>query len=197
MTNAIRAYDHNYNNDHKKISDFIRNEYKAYSANALEPALLDNLFKHALQMTAYEHSGAIYNTDLYQYLATECEPVTVEQMNAYNELNNDYDSWIYSMDELEEVLHDESPITIAKMVQYGDFNINDDYFSFNGYGNLVSFNHYTFMSETENGNDIKAALIENNRLEYFTDTDQETIETALEYKDLIIDTALYMVSLGY
>ena len=193
MTNAIRAYDHNYNNDHKKILDFIRKE----SPLTMPPALVNEIFNHAFQLTAYEKNSCITDTDLYMYLATECEPVTVEQMNAYNELNNDYDSWIYSIDELKEVLHDESPITIAKMVQYGDFNINDDYFSFNGYGNLVSFNHYTFMSETENGNDIKAALIENNRLEYFTDTDQETIETALEYKDLIIDTALYMVSLGY
>ncbi len=193
MTNAIRAYDHNYNDDHKKITDFIREN----GSLTMPPALVNEIFNHAFQLTAYEKNGCITDTDLYSYLATECEPVTVEQMNAYYELNNDYDSYIYNMDELEEVLHDESPVTIAKMIQYGDFNINDDYFTFNGYGNLKSFNHYEFMSETENGNDIKAALIENNRLEYFTENDAEMIRETLKYKDLIIDTALYMVSLGY
>lgn len=181
------------NYDHKKILNFIRENSPLDMTNAL----VNQIFDHAFQLTAYERYGSISETDMYQYLATECEPVTVEQMNAYYELNNDYDSWIYSMNEFNDIMNGIEPYEISRMVWNGTFSPNDDYFSFDGYGNLVSFDHYHFMSETENGNDIKAALIENNRLEYFTEQDQETIETALEYKELIIDTALYMVSLGY
>lgn len=48
------------------------------------------------------------------------------------------DEMIYSMDEFNEILREEQPSGIVCMIQYGDFNINDDWFMFNGYGNLKS-----------------------------------------------------------
>lgn len=185
------------NYDHKKILDFIKTEFPAYSANVLDTALRNTIYDHAFQLTAYEKNGCISETDMFHYLAVECEPVTVEQMNAYHELNNDYDSWIYGMDEFNEVMHDIKPDDIACKIQFGEFSIYDDYFSFDGYGNLVSMDDYTFRNETDNGDDIKAALIENNYLESFPESDVSMIRKTLKYKDIIIDTALYMVSLGY
>ena len=181
------------NSDHKKILDFIKENGSLTMTNTL----VNNLFKHAFMMTQYEKNGCISETDMFHYLATECEPVTVEQVNAYNELNNDYDSWIYNMDEFNEIMQGIQPERIAFMIHHGDFNPYDDYFSFDGYGNLVSMDDYTFRNETENGDDIKAALIENNYLESFPETDVSMIRETLKYKDIIIDTALYMVSLGY
>lgn len=186
------THDH-VNHEHTQILDFIRENSPLDTTNTL----VNQIFENAYQLTAYERNGCIFETDLFHYLATECEPVTVDQMNAYNELNNDYDNWIYSMDEFNEVMYDTKPEKIAFMIHHGNFNPYDDYFSFDGYGNLKTFNHYQFMDETENGAEIKAALIENNMLEYFTDTDQNMILDTLQYKDIIIDTALYMVSLGY
>ena len=48
------------------------------------------------------------------------------------------DEMVYSMDEFDELLRYECPSRIANMVQYGEFNGNDDWFMFNGYGNLKS-----------------------------------------------------------
>jgi hypothetical protein len=40
----------------------------------------------------------------------------------------------------DDLFGDMSPLDIVRRVQYGDFRPDDDYFAFNGYGNLVSFN---------------------------------------------------------
>ncbi len=61
-----------------------------------------------------------------------------EKLYLHNEVDG-YDS-IYSMDELDELLCNDSPLHIAEMACYGDFNPNDEFFNFNGYGNLNSFN---------------------------------------------------------
>jgi hypothetical protein len=40
----------------------------------------------------------------------------------------------------DDLFGDMSPLAIVRRVKYGDFRPDDDYFAFNGYGNLVSFN---------------------------------------------------------
>ena len=195
MTNAIKAYDHNYNDDHKKISDFIRNEYKTYSANVLEPALLDDLFKHALMMTQYEKNGCIADTDLYFYLASECDDLDIAAYNEWTLESHDPDSYIYSMSEFNEVMSAFEPERIADMCYYGDYNPTAEWFTFDGYGNIKCISKYD--EPCWDPDELKEYYIENDNLYYFNDEDRETIKTAMEYKELIIDTALYMVSLGY
>jgi hypothetical protein len=61
------------------------------------------------------------------------------------EVCEELDSWdgflgddrCYSMDEIDEILGDIKPSELLNMVS-SDFDFNDDYFYFNGYGNLKS-----------------------------------------------------------
>lgn len=57
-------------------------------------------------------------------------------MSAHNE-SNPYSN-IYHMDELDDILSGTSPSEVARLIFFGDFNPNHDYFTFNGYGNLES-----------------------------------------------------------
>ena len=70
----------------------------------------------------------------------------------FNDLMDDlgyYDNWIYSMDEFDDLIS-ESAYDAIRMAFYGErfnfkhdsFNPNDEYFTFNGYGNLVSIPDY-------------------------------------------------------
>lgn len=55
---------------------------------------------------------------------------------------NDVDSIIYNntYEELNEFFRASPPGEIIRMVYYGSYRFYDDYFSLNGYGNLISFN---------------------------------------------------------
>lgn len=187
---TVNTYNH-VNHDHKKILDFIRKESPLDMSNAL----LDNLFKHAFMLTQYEKNGCIYETDLYFYLASESEDLGIDAYNEWTIENHDPDSYIYSMSEFNEVMSVFEPERIADMCYYGDYSPTADYFTFDGYGNIKCIHEYD--EPPYDPEELKEYFIENNRLEYFSDEDQETIETALEYKDIIIETALFMVSLGY
>lgn len=61
--------------------------------------------------------------------------------NEYCDNNNDPDNHIYFMEEFEEILANVEKMELLRMVFYGNFNPNDDYFAFNGYGNLISFGY--------------------------------------------------------
>lgn len=61
----------------------------------------------------------------------------------------------YDMDSLEEILYGTETRDLIQMVQYGDFNIHDGYFRFNGYGNLESLTYYQYEVELlENEDEI-------------------------------------------
>ena len=60
--------------------------------------------------------------------------------NTYCDAANCMDDCIYSMDELEEVLDGVDKWELIRMVQFGDFDCTKDFWNFNGYGNLVSYN---------------------------------------------------------
>lgn len=74
----------------------------------------------------------------------------VERINDYLEslldssliaIWNEYcenDDCVYSMDEIDEMLSGMTASEILRASYYGDINPNDDYFKFNGLGNLVS-----------------------------------------------------------
>ena len=52
------------------------------------------------------------------------------------------DDYIYFMDSFDEIMDGMTPWEIARAAFYGNrFNPCDDYFYFNGYGNLESFAH--------------------------------------------------------
>ena len=57
------------------------------------------------------------------------------------------------MDEFDELMSNSKPTELAQMIQYGDFNINDDWFGFDGYGNLVSYSDSELDDEIEDCKD--------------------------------------------
>ena len=50
-------------------------------------------------------------------------------------------------DDFNELMGDNEPLWITQRVFYGDFNPNHDYFGFDGYGNLVSYDVFDFAQE--------------------------------------------------
>ena len=53
---------------------------------------------------------------------------------------------VYSMDEFDNIIGclDLSPTELIDKVLYGDFTTNNDYFTFDGLGNLVSYSEYEY-----------------------------------------------------
>ena len=68
----------------------------------------------------------------------------VSQINGYDESLDEL--YVYSMCEFDDVIEcsDLSPTELIDKVQYGDFTTNNDYFTFDGLGNLVSYSEYEY-----------------------------------------------------
>lgn len=58
--------------------------------------------------------------------------------NNYIDAVRAYDDQIFEMDMLDDVCDGHDAYWLACRVYYGEFNPNDDYFKFDGYGNLES-----------------------------------------------------------
>ncbi|KAA9290010.1 MULTISPECIES: antirestriction protein ArdA [Aerococcus] len=73
-----------------------------------------------------------------------CELEDIEEYELLEQYFEEYpDDRLYDMDELDEILYEFTPMDIVRMVHFGDFNFNDDYFTFDGYGNLESVSSYS------------------------------------------------------
>ena len=59
--------------------------------------------------------------------------------NAYCDAANCVDECIYAMDELEEVLDCVDKWELVRMIRFGNFDFAKEFWGFNGYGNLVSY----------------------------------------------------------
>jgi hypothetical protein len=87
-------------------------------------------------MTLQERREYIYNAMLDMIKADSDLLVEVcEELDGWDGFLGD--DRCYSMDEIDEILGDRKPSELLNMVS-SDFNYNDDYFYFNGYGNLES-----------------------------------------------------------
>ena len=64
----------------------------------------------------------------------------VELHNTYCDAANYMDDCIYSMDEMEEILDGVDKRELVRMIRFGDFDFMKEFWGFNGYGNLVSYN---------------------------------------------------------
>ena len=60
--------------------------------------------------------------------------------NTYCDAANYMDDCIYTMDEMEEILDGVDKWELVRMIRFGDFDFTKDFWGFNGYGNLVSYN---------------------------------------------------------
>ena len=68
-------------------------------------------------------------------------------MNFYD--GNFEESTYYDMDSFDEVMLNYTPSEIARMIHSGEFNPNDDYFRFDGYGNLESLDWQEISDKAE------------------------------------------------
>ena len=51
---------------------------------------------------------------------------------------------IYCMDEFEDVFRDYTPTQLATIIHFGEYNPSDDYFTFDGYGNIKTLNEFEY-----------------------------------------------------
>lgn len=77
---------------------------------------------------------------LIEYINVAAVDKQIAIHNAYCNAASSTDDYIYTMDELEEVLCDVEKWQLVDMLRFGDFDFMKDFWSFNGYGNLVAFN---------------------------------------------------------
>ena len=63
--------------------------------------------------------------------------------NEYCYETNDYDDEIIEMERFDEICEGMTPSDIARSIFYGDFNLNHEYFHYDGYGNFESTNYPT------------------------------------------------------
>ena len=88
----------------------------------------------------------------------------VQELNGWNGCLEYLDFWENDEEFFETYF--ESKIEIARAICYGDYNYNDDYVRFNGYGILESFSEYDMIEKLKDDID-------------------EIVENLIEYKDYI------------
>ena len=64
----------------------------------------------------------------------------IELHNSYCDAANCMDDCIYAMDDMEEILDGVDKWELIRMIRFGNFDFMKEFWGFNGYGNLVSYN---------------------------------------------------------
>ena len=57
------------------------------------------------------------------------------------ESTSDPENEIHGTDDFDELFNGQSPMTVARMVEYGYFNSRDEYFTFDRYGSIVTISY--------------------------------------------------------
>ena len=120
----------------------------------------------ALLLTAYESCGSV---GYHEFVKMLCDEITVD-----DEMLSEYMSYLaengyeYYYSDLDEMLCGMNPTEVAKAVYFGDIKSwNDDYFYFNGYGNIASISEYELKKQCANDNDFMQWYITENMLDDF------------------------------
>ena len=103
-------------------------------------------------------------------LLNEIKGLLLNDFNTLEDAVRELNSWNACLDYLEVYSNDEeffemffegNPMEVARAIYYGDYNYNDEYIKFNGYGNLESFSEYDYKELLEeNIEEITENLIE-------------------------------------
>ena len=84
----------------------------------------------------------------------------VRELNSWNACL-DYLDVYNNDDEFFDMFFEGRPAEVARAIYYGDFNYNDEYIKFNGYGNLKTLSEYDYEEMLEeNIEEITENLIE-------------------------------------
>ena len=96
--------------------------------------------------------------------------------NTYCDAANCMDDCIYSMDDMEEVLYGVDKWELVRMIQFGDFDCTKDFWGFNGYGNLVSYNAWElpiYASDIADYVLLRGDSLSNDEIQYILEEDEE------------------------
>ena len=103
-------------------------------------------------------------------LLNEIKGLLLNDFNTLEDVVRELNSWNGCLDYLEVYNNNEEffdmffegrPAEVARAIYYGDFNYNDNYIKFNGYGNLESLSEYEYEELLEeNIEEITENLIE-------------------------------------
>ena len=142
----------------------------------------------ALMLTAYERYGSVGMSEYKEMLIDELD-IDKDMISDYNEyrIENGYEPYMV-YDDLCEQLEGCDPSAIIKMVYFGGMRFNDDFFYFNGYGNISSCTDYEIIKEMEEDKEFLAWYLENS-------ADVEDIDE--EEAQEIIDECNKMIAQGY
>lgn len=95
-----------------------------------------------------------------------------EKVELWNEFCDDYryEETLFSMDELDDLLAGKKPSELLTMI-HDDFNYNDDYFYFDGYGRLCSVKYLEIFFSQGRGDisEIYEYLKSHDRLQEFAE----------------------------
>lgn len=91
---------------------------------------------------------AVQTNEVKEYLLANLDELRqiVSELNSWNGCLEHLE--IYENDEyFFDTFFDGRPMEAVRAAHYGDYNYNDDYVRFNGYGNLESFGDYQYEAE--------------------------------------------------
>ena len=108
----------------------------------------------------------------------------VGELNSYNGCLEHLDFW-ENDEEFFDTYFNNNPMEAVRATYYGNYNYNDDYVRFNGYGNLESFDEYAKNEEIkDNIDDIVDNLIEYyDFIEIYNEELQELLEEENEEEE--------------
>lgn len=105
-----------------------------------------------------------------EMLLNEIKGLLLNDLDTLQDVVRELNSWNACLDYLEVYNNDDEffdmffegkPAELARAIYYGDFNYNDEYIKFNGYGNLETFSKYDYEELLEeNIEEITENLIE-------------------------------------
>lgn len=118
----------------------------------------------------------------------------VEAWNDYCDNSNNGDEAVYPMDSFNDLYCDMPPIDIVSMVEHTNFNSGDDYFAYDGYGRIESFDNITDYTRFEYS-ELAQYLIDNGDGDLSENIDRNELMSLL-YDDMDIssDIALDVLS---
>ena len=116
-----------------------------------------------------------------EHLSGDDLAVLIQYMNAYD--GSFEEAIYYDMDQFDEFMSDNTPMEIARMIHFGEFNPYDDYFRFDGYGNLESLDWQEICAEAKDlVDDILYHLVTSysgdtpwSELDHLVDADDDTL----------------------
>ena len=116
---------------------------------------------------------------LIEYINSRGVEEKIALHNTYCDAANCMDDCIYTMDDLEEILDGVDKWELVRMIRFGDFDFMKDFWGFNGYGNLDSYNAWELPIYAE---DIANYILSeedslgNDEIQYILDEEEEDNE---------------------